>query len=98
MKKNANAVQSKFDLMHNACNVDIIHQKATRIKPGSEDGVDSECYEHCAGSWLARWVLTDRTDDRKRYLYVSAAQMKLLVDVPEQVNVVNQTTVPYNTP
>jgi hypothetical protein len=43
MKKAANAVQSKFDLMHNACEVDIIHQKATKIQPGNEDSVDSEC-------------------------------------------------------
>lgn len=43
MKKAANAVQSKFDLMQVACDVDTIHQKTTKIKPGNDSGVDSEC-------------------------------------------------------
>ncbi|KAI8578447.1 hypothetical protein K450DRAFT_246858 [Umbelopsis ramanniana AG] len=64
MKKAAHAVQSKFDLMQVACDVDTIHQKTTKIKPGNDSGEDNE---------------------KKRYLYVSAAQMKLLVDVPEQI-------------
>ncbi|KAG2175193.1 hypothetical protein INT44_007681 [Umbelopsis vinacea] len=64
MKKAAHAVQSKFDLMQVACDVDTIHQKTTKIAPGNDSGEDNE---------------------KKRYLYVSAAQMKLLVDVPEQI-------------
>lgn len=43
MKKAANAVQSKFDLMQVACDVDIIHQKTTKIKPGNDSNLDSEC-------------------------------------------------------
>jgi hypothetical protein len=43
MKKAANAVQSKFDLMQVACDVDTIHQKTTKIKPGNDSGVDSKC-------------------------------------------------------
>ncbi|CAM0143125.1 unnamed protein product [Umbelopsis sp. WA50703] len=63
MKKAANAVQSKFDLMKMACDIDVISQKTVNAEPGNEAIVN----------------------EQRKYLYVSAAQMKLLVDVPEQI-------------
>ncbi|KAJ2964423.1 hypothetical protein NQZ79_g646 [Umbelopsis isabellina] len=63
MKKAANAVQSKFDFMKTACDINVISQKTANAKSGDEGTVN----------------------DQRRYLYVSAAQMKLLVDVPEQI-------------
>jgi hypothetical protein len=36
MKKAANAVQSKFDLMKMACDIDVISQKTVNAEPGNE--------------------------------------------------------------
>ncbi|KAL7329075.1 hypothetical protein PS15p_207240 [Mucor circinelloides] len=68
MSKNAQAIQSNFERMQNACDVDRI-KRASRKALQLRDEKNKQTY----------------IDTKRKYIYVIAALVKSLADVPEQI-------------
>lgn len=87
MSKNAQAIQSNFERMQQACNVDSIKQtskKTLRLRDEKSNQSKNARKQH--RHWpLLSCPFVAHIDTKRKYIHVIAALVKSLADVPEQI-------------
>lgn len=87
MSKNAQAIQSNFERMQHACDVDRIQQtskKTLRLRDEKSNQSKHACKQDRHLPFLS-CPFVAHIDTKRKYIHVIAALVKSLADVPEQI-------------
>jgi hypothetical protein len=94
MSKNAQAIQTNFGRLQAACDVESIKMNAKlTLQKRDEENNQSKHITKISYTEERRLILFPiaRIDTKRRYVYIIAALVKSLADVPEQVSIyINQ--------
>lgn len=85
MSKSAQTVQTNFERMLAACDVESIKLKAKKTLQERDEQNNQSKRTPPSNQYFVLTCITARIDTNRRYVYIIAALVKALADVPEQV-------------